>query len=241
MLSSSRMTDRDIAADARALLLGNSSGVLGTISEDVPGYPFGSVVPYCLDRAGVPLIVISRLAQHTKNIQANSHVSLTVVESGPEDVQQAGRISWLGDARPVPASDADSLDRFCRFFPQSGAYVTELDFDLYRISPVKIRYIGGFGKIHWVGDEAMLLPSPFDPEQEAGIIEHMNEDHVDAMVGYCAQAGIDCGTQQPVMCNVDAEGFHLRLGARIVRFAFPGRAENPGAVRKFLVDMVRGS
>lgn len=232
------MSDRDVAADARALLLREYNGVLATISEDVPGYPFGSVSPYCLDRDGIPLILISRLAQHTKNIQANPRVSLTVVESGVDDVQKAGRICWIGDAAPVGPEETDSVERYARFFPEADFYLKELDFDLYRIRPVKIRYIGGFGRIHWVGDEAILLPNPFDRESEAGIIDHMNKDHVDAMVGYCAQAGIDAGEQPPRMCNVDAEGFHLRVGERIVRFSFPGTAGNPGAVRRFLVDMV---
>jgi putative heme iron utilization protein len=65
-------------ADARSLLLAAKAGILSTLSLDVPGFPFGSVVPYCLDRGGVPLILIADIAQHTRNLLADPRVSLTV-------------------------------------------------------------------------------------------------------------------------------------------------------------------
>ena len=69
------------AKNARALLRAEKDGILSTHSLDVPGYPFGSVTPYSLDKKGRPVILISDLAQHTKNIEANSKISLTITAS----------------------------------------------------------------------------------------------------------------------------------------------------------------
>lgn len=233
------MSERDVAAEARRLLLDESHGVLGTISEDIGGYPFGSVVPYCLDRSGLPVILISRLAQHTKNLAADPRCCLTVLESGVASVQAGARLTWIGDIEPVTGDDEDTVSRYCRYFPEGVSYSRDLDFDFYRIRPVKVRYIGGFGKIHWVGDAAAVRPNPFSREVEDGIVTHMDEDHVDAMGRYCAQAGVETGSEQPCMAGVDDFGIHLRVGQRIVRIRYPQPATNPGAVRTQLVALAR--
>ena len=81
------------AKNARELLLKEYRGVLSTHSKSMPGFPFGSVVPYCLDAQGRPLILISRIAQHTHNLQREGKCSLLVGERGAEDVQAAGRLT----------------------------------------------------------------------------------------------------------------------------------------------------
>src|SRR5204862_254245 len=118
MLSSWHMKSEKSQA-ARQLLLQESFGVLSTISIDVPGYPFGSVTPYCVDRECRPIVYISTIAQHTKNILADSKVSLTIVEasSDSDDVQARGRLTVLADAKPVTRSDTSVRDRYLRHFP----------------------------------------------------------------------------------------------------------------------------
>ena len=84
------------------------------MSLDVPGYPFGSVAPYCIDQRGRPIIYISTIAQHTKNILADPRVSLTVVEgdgASDGDVQARGRLTYIADARPAGNEDVDLRDR----------------------------------------------------------------------------------------------------------------------------------
>src|SRR5437588_12980174 len=95
-----RMTEKNAA---RRLLLQQSFGVLSTISLDVPGYPFGSVAPYCVDDQCRPVIYISHIAQHTRNIIADSRMSLTVVENndGSDDVQAHGRVTCIANAQPM--------------------------------------------------------------------------------------------------------------------------------------------
>jgi len=99
---------------ARTLMLEESFGVLSTISVDIPGYPFGSVTPYCLDRMGRPVVYISPIAQHTKNIVADPRVSLTVIERGAsDDVQAHGRLTYIANARPVNGA-RDPGERYFR-------------------------------------------------------------------------------------------------------------------------------
>ena len=86
---------------ARELLLKEYRGVLSTHSKSMPGYPFGSVVPYCLDANGNPLILISRIAQHTHNLQKDPKCSLLVGEREAEDVQAVGRLTVMAEAHKL--------------------------------------------------------------------------------------------------------------------------------------------
>jgi Putative heme iron utilization protein len=230
----------DISRQARNLLMSEYQGVLSTHSVDVPGYPFGSQVPYCIDRHGHIVILISRLAQHTKNIQLNPKVSLIVTEEGVEDIQTAARLTYLANAAKVPEDDNDTPVRYYRYFPKGRKYHEGFDFDFYRLELVRAHYVAGFGKIFWIAPEELLQANPFTQEEERSIVEHMNADHVDAMIYYCRTADIALGESVvPAMAGIDAEGFHLRLGACIVRFAFYTPVKSPHDVRRALVDMAR--
>ena len=215
-------------------------GVLSTLSVEAPGYPFGSVVPYCLDRRGWPVILISRIAQHTKNILADPKVSLLVHEDGVQDIQATARLTCLANAEPIADGDADTPARYYRYYPQAQGYRETHDFAFYRLALVRARYIGGFGSIYWLAHEQLLRPNPFNPEQEQSMVQHMNEDHLEAMVRYCKNQRISVpADDKPAMTGVDSEGFHLRLGARIVRFDFDAAVTTPLEVRAKLVAMAR--
>jgi len=137
---------------ARHLFLQESFGVLSTISVDVPGYPFGSVTPYCADAHGRPMIYISYIAQHTKNIVADSRVSLTVFETNQAsgDVQAHGRVTLIGDARLVDGDQTRVRERYYRYVPDARQYEKTHDFAFFTLDLVRVRFIGGFGKIYWV-------------------------------------------------------------------------------------------
>lgn len=134
---------------AQELLRTNNSGVLSTHSQEIPGYPFGSIVPYCLDERGLPIILISNIAQHYHNIQATPKVSLSVLEKSCEDVQMARRLTWVADAQPLTLEDEGSIDKYYQAFPTSHNYHKTLGFHFFRLAPVRICYIAGFGRIHW--------------------------------------------------------------------------------------------
>ena len=227
---------------ARRQLLTSDHGVLSTISVDTPGYPFGSLVNYCLNRDGLPIILISRIAQHTRNIQADPKVSLIVYKEGKDDIQSAARLTYLANAAIMPRGDDDSALRYYDFFLEGRKYHEELEFDFYRLDPVRARYIGGFGEIHWIPTEQLIRANPFDRDDESSMVQHMNEDHRDAMAGYCRDADIASDpSEPPAMAGIDGEGFDLRLGHRLIRFTFDEPVDTSQQVREKLVAMAKGS
>ncbi|NIV96800.1 DUF2470 domain-containing protein [candidate division KSB1 bacterium] len=225
---------------ARALMLEQNHGVLSTVSQEVPDYPFGSVTPYAIDRQGFPIILISDIAEHTKNIVANPKVSLTILDHSEEDVQVGGRVTLLANAVKVDDADVDSHKLYYRYFPQSRDYHKTHDFAFYRLQLVRVRFIGGFGEIHWLDKEPFQLPNPFTESEEEGIITHMNEDHQSALRHYFdVFKGINVGQKTLAMVGIDAEGFDVRLERRLHRFAFEQSIQTTAEARETLVAMAR--
>ncbi|MDH1262189.1 HugZ family protein [Pseudomonas sp. GD03944] len=223
---------------ARELLLKEYRGVLSTLSKAMPGFPFGSVVPYCLDAQGYPLILISRIAQHTHNLKQDAKCSLLVGERGAKDVQAVGRLTLLAEARQLQeeAEIAGAAERYYRYFPESQGYHQAHDFDFWRLEPVRWRYIGGFGAIHWL--DQVALANAFAGEAERSMVEHMNEDHASAIAHYVELSGLP--THAPAhLAGIDSEGFHLRIGQGLHWLAFPTPCRNPGEVRQALVLLAR--
>jgi len=221
---------------ARALLLKEYRGVLSTHSQSMPGYPFGSVVPYCLDDEGRPLILISRIAQHTHNLQLDGKCSLLVGERGAEDVQAVGRVTLMAEAEKI--TDGVRIEaaaqRYYRYFPESESYHSAHDFDFWVLKPVRYRYIGGFGAIHWLDDVA--LANPFAGPAEIGMVEHMNDDHTKAIAHYVELAGLPA-TPPAVLVGIDSEGMHLRIGQSLYWLAFAEPCNTPTQVRQALVQL----
>jgi putative heme iron utilization protein len=118
------MSADSAAAAARHLMLACYDGVLATVSHAVDGYPFGSVVPYCLDRLGRPVILIASIAQHTRNITHDARVSLTIFDRREADLQDAGRVTYLGDARRIDdeSERKAASSRYFRYFPVARGY-----------------------------------------------------------------------------------------------------------------------
>jgi len=215
---------------ARELFLQQSFGVLATISIDVPGYPFGSVTPYCVDNQCRPVIYISHIAQHTKNIIADSRVSLTVVENngGSDDVQAQGRVTCIANARPMGQDQAHARERYFRYFPSARQYDQTHDFAFFRLELVRVRFIGGFGRIYWIEPGEFMAKNPFSAEQESQIIQHMNNDHSDALRRYC-------GGDSAEMVGIDADGFDVLKSGKKLRFTFETPIRNMEEARQALV------
>ena len=226
------------AKNARELLLKEYRGVLSTHSKAMPGYPFGSVVPYCLDAQGRPLLLISRIAQHTHNLLEDAKCSLLVGERAAEDVQAAGRLTVLAQARQltVEAEIEAAAARYYRYFPQSRDYHRVDDFDFWCLDAVRARYIGGFGAIHWL--DQLLLANPFAGDVESGMLEHMNADHAGAIAHYVQLAGLPA-LEPAQLVGIDREGFHLRIGQAVHWLAFPVACDTAGGVRKALVALAQ--
>jgi len=146
--------DRELLREVRDRWLSTESRVLSTTSLAVAGYPFGSVVPYVTTSDGQPVIYVSSLAQHTKNLSADPRCCLTAVEA-TADAQAGWRISLLGDAAQVAPSEQSAIaTQYYARFPASRRYANTHDFAFYAITPRRLRYIAGFGKIHWIEADA---------------------------------------------------------------------------------------
>lgn len=229
------------AVEARALLYRCYDGVLSTLSVALPGYPFGSVVPFCLDRDSAPIILIADIAQHTKNVLADPRVSLIVFDRSADDLQASGRLTLLADAAPVPVESRDEVAaRYYRYFPEARDYHLTHGFAFFRLAVKRLRFIGGFGAIHWLEPEAVLAKNPFDADTEASMAAHMDADHVAAMQHYLKTLlGIEPGSAIPRFAGCDAEGFHLGLGSQILRIGFESPVASPGEVRSALARLAK--
>jgi putative heme iron utilization protein len=227
----------DKALKARSLLNHQSLGVLSTHSVDVGGYPFGSIAPYVLNYQGEPVILISDIAQHTRNIKHNNKVSLTIIDHSLDDPQASGRLTWIGDAEPVDPSDTAIHERYLRYFPAAASYFETHDFSLYVIHLKRARFIGGFGQIYWVEPVEMLLDNPFQ-RSEQGVVDHMNQDHQQALFHYCrALKGVSVETV--AMTGIDREGFDLLADGRKLRIDFDAPISSVEEARAALVKLAR--
>lgn len=234
------MSKPDARDEARALLLACYDGVLSTQSVAMPGYPFGSVVPFCLDRAGQPVILIANIAQHHKNVSADPRVSLMVFDRAADDLQANGRLTLLADASRINDGLEDAAERYYRHFPEARGYHQTHGFEFWRLTLKRIRFIGGFGAIHWLEPAALTIDNPFSPEEEAGMVAHMNEDHVNAMQDYLRPLLGDAVNElTPTLAGVDAGGIHIKAGLRVYRVAFPAPVASAREVRAALVELAK--
>ena len=228
----------ELGDEARRFARAQHSGVLSTLSQRMEGFPFGSVAPFMLDHAGRPVILISTLAEHTRNIDADDRVSL-IVQPFSADMQVTGRVTVLGHARRLDDKSA-LAPRYLRFHPQAEQYFAMHDFHFYRIEPARIRYIGGFGRIHWIEAAAYLSGEGALAAQEAGILEHMNADHADSLRAYCRHAH-RVEALDAVMVGIDPDGFDVRADDRLLRFEFAAPVADAAAARAELVRLAQAA
>ncbi len=226
------------ARQARELFRAARSGVLSSHSAKFPGFPYGSALPHVTDHAGRPVVLISHLAEHTHNVEADSRVSFLVSASGPA-LQASPRAALLGHARALEATAALQA-RYLRFFPEHAHYREIGGFGFWSIEPVQVRLIEGFGSLHWVGGEAYLASPGELPALETSVLEHMNRDHRDALLAYCRHAdGIE--PQEAEMIGIDCDGFDVRSDDRIVRFGFEQAITTGPQARAALAALARAA
>ena len=233
------------AERARTLMYLGRIGSLSTLSRKQPGFPFGSVMPYGLDGHGRPIFLISTMAMHTQNLQADPRASLLVTQADTAgDPLGASRVTLVGNVLPLQSSEVPEARKlYLQRYDNSKYWVDFEDFSFYRMDAVDIYYVGGFGVMGWVPASEYDRAQP-DPlaDSAAEIIHHMNADHKDALIliarGF---AGID--SQEAAMTSVDRLGFHARLktpdGMRGARIAFLREVRNPQEARDVLIEMVQ--
>ena len=233
------------AERARTLVYLSRIGTLSTLSRKQPGFPFGSVMPYGLDGRGRPLFLISTMAMHTQNLQADPRASLLVSQQETDgEPLGASRVTLVGNVQPVPKPElAETRKLYLERHANSKYWVDFEDFSFYGMNVVDVYYVGGFGVMGWVSasDYDRSQPDPL-ADAMAGIIQHMNADHKDALV-LLARTFARIDSTEATMTAVDRLGFHVRLktpdGMRGARIAFLQEVHDAGETRKVLVEMVQ--
>jgi putative heme iron utilization protein len=202
-------------------------------------------MPYGLDDHGRPIFLVSTMAMHTQNLQADPRASLLVTQDNTDgEPLGASRITLVGNVLPVPDAEvADARELYLARHPNSKYWVDFQDFSFYRMDVVDVYYVGGFGVMGWVSatDYDRSQPDPL-AESMAEIIRHLNADHKDALV-LLARKFAQVESQEATMTAVDRLGFHVRLktqeGMRGARIAFLREVSNPAETRKVMVEMVQ--
>ena len=241
----------------RKLVRGAERATLASaLARDGSGRPYASLVLSACDHGGSPLLLLSDLADHSKNLAAEPRASLlfdgTAGHDDPLANPLAGpRASLLGELRPVTVEVGDQADaarllaRYTARHPGAADYAGFADFRLYRMTVESAHLVAGFGRIHWLSSPEVL----FDAADcgalaaaEAEIVAHMNADHGAALEAIATRL---LGRQKPdiehawVMTGIDPEGFDLRAGERLARADFTAPLRDARAARAALVEMTR--
>jgi putative heme iron utilization protein len=232
--------DFDPSRLARSLLRRSRQGALATLMAGT-GDPYCSLVNVASHADGSPILLISQLALHTKNILGDARVSLMLDERTAGDPLEGARIMLAGHAEQAGADQTAVLRRrYLNAHPSAEAFVEFKDFAFFRIRPTGAHLVAGFGRIVDLAPERFLTDISDAPallEAEPGAIEHMNEDHRDAMNLYATQLlGAEAADWRCTGC--DPDGMDMQAGATTLRLEFPERVTNGNGLRKMLVRLV---
>ena len=231
--------DFDAGSLARSLLRRSRQGALATLMAG-SGDPYCSLVNVASHPDGAPILLISRLALHTKNILGDPRVSLMLDERAAGDPLEGSRMMLAGRAEQAGGNDETLWRRrYLNAHPSAEAFVNFKDFSFFQISPSVAHLVAGFGRIvdlnpqqflTDIGDAAALL------EAEQGAIEHMNADHREAMNLYATRLlGAEAADWRCTGC--DPDGIDLQAGTTALRLDFPERVTGPVQLRKMLVRL----
>jgi putative heme iron utilization protein len=243
--SQTAISEPSFAERARTLMYSGRIATLSTHSRKQSGFPFGSLMPYALDKDGHPIFLISTMAMHTQNLQADPRASLFVTEPDADDNPLgAARVTLVGNVVRIPGPDlAEARSLYLASYSDSKHWVDFDDFFFFRMDVVDIYFVGGFGVMGWVAaaEYSQARPDPL-VDHKIDIMHHMNADHKDALI-LLAKRFADVEAQDAEMTSVDRLGFHLRLktkdGVRGTRVAFLREVATPVESREVLVEMVR--
>jgi putative heme iron utilization protein len=200
-----------LIAPDRALHLLHQSAycALATHAREPAGYPYPTVLPFACDTAHVPLILVSALSEHARNLHADSRAGLVVFAGPDEDVLSGARLTLVGEFLPCEPS-AKTLARYLRYQPDAQRYLDLGDFAFYRLELERMRYIGGFATMGWLTATDWASLALLDEEDEAAITQRL---------------AIGLGTEVALL-GVDYFGADLRVDGKRVRVALDELVDN---------------
>src|SRR6266851_2210293 len=241
MLRSSMQPTSDFDADrlARSLLRRSRQGALATLMAG-SGDPYCSLVNVASHPDASPILLISRLALHTRNILGDSRVSLMLDERAEGDPLEGSRIMLAGRAEEASSEDLGILRRrYLNAHPSAEVFLNFKDFSFFRIRPTGAHLVAGFGQIVNLEPQQFLTDiSDADAllEAEQGAIDHMNADHRDAMNLYATRLlGAEAADWRCAGC--DPDGMDMQAGTKTLRLDFPRRIVTPAALRQTLKEL----
>jgi len=229
---------------AKSLLRRSRQGALATLMAG-NGDPYCSLVNLASAPDGAPILLISRLAVHTKNVLADPRVSLMLDERAPGDPLEGARIMLAGRAEEAAEAYRDLLrQRYLNAHPSAETFVDFKDFSFFSIRPTGAHLVAGFGRIVDLRPEQFLTDVSDAADliaAEQGAVDHMNEDHREAMNLYATKLlGAEAADWRCTGC--DPEGMDMQAdGARTLRLEFPARITGPGDLRKTLVKLAEAA
>jgi putative heme iron utilization protein len=224
----------------RRLVRSALKGALATLDRS-SGHPYASLVTVATDAAGEPLLLVSRLAIHTQNLERDARASLLVDASGSDgDPLAGGRVSVIGRAvRLDPGADATERRRFLARHPAAEGYAGFADFAFWRLVVERAHYVGGFGRIVALAREDIVLDLAGRERllaAEADIVAHMNADHADALALYATRL-LGAEPSDWRMTGIDPEGLDLVAGGMGLRLEFDSAISTPAEARGALAAL----
>jgi hypothetical protein len=233
----------DAKLAAKKLLREARSGAVATLMPD-SGDPYCSLVNVATDPSGAPVMLLSQLAIHTKNLLADNRLSLMLDERKAGDPLQGARVMLMGQCSKN--ADSSAASSYLRRHPEAEQFAGFGDFAYYRMTIERVHLVAGFGRIVDLPARDILTDisgaqALVDAESEA--IAHMNADHAETCRLYATKLlGAPDGDWRCV--GIDPEGLELQNGRSALRLFFPQRVTAPGplrAVLKQLADQARAT
>lgn len=235
--------DFDAKSVAKALLRTTRAGALATIDRN-SGHPFASLVNVATDIDGSPLILISRLATHTANLEKDGRASMLLASIGKGDPLAHPRLTLIGAFTQIARKDpraARVRRRFLTRHPKSELYAGFADFSFWGLGVVSAHLNAGFARaadlkatevLTDVSGAANLI------DAEAGAIAHMNIDHAEAVRLYATKL-LDAEDGPWRLTGLDPEGLDIALDDATLRLPFPERVTTADALRKVVVELAK--
>ena len=230
--------DKPSGVLTRRLMRRAGTATLSTLDIETGGTPYGSLVLTACTHEASPLVLLSDLARHTRNFNADPRVSMLFAKPGTDAISLS-RATLIGT---MEACDSDVLrERFLRRHGRSRDHMAFADFHLYRLVPESVHFIGGFGRIETLdASEVLLEAGTYDAlaEAESEIVAHMNDDHREAIRayahGHADRPGVDWS-----MTNIDPEGIDLARNDAVARVDFNSMVTDAESARAELVRLAK--
>ncbi len=233
------------AEEARTIAAATNAATLATLTAE--GDPWASLVAYGL-LGGAPVLCVSNLAEHGRNLAADPRASLSIVAAtNDEDPLAGNRITLAGAVtRPAPAERDAARQAYLNAVPAARFYLDFSDFTLWVLRVQRVRWVGGYGRMDSAaGDQyAAAAPDPVAPAS-ARAVAHLNADHADALVAMAREFGGYPDAETAVCAGIDRYGLDLRVhtprGVAYTRVGFPARLDSADQLRSATADLARAA